>query len=155
MLILGIDPALSCGWALLDGQRRVASGTWRLNATSRKESDGVRFLRLQRHLEALHEERLQLVAYEEVRRHAGTAAAHLYGGCVAVVALVCESRGVPLVSVPVGRVKKLATGKGNADKAAMIAAAKTRFLVDVGTDDEADALFIALAAQEDLCSSTS
>jgi Holliday junction resolvasome RuvABC endonuclease subunit len=146
MLILGIDPALSCGWALLDGERRVASGVWRLNETSRKESDGVRFLRLRRHLIAALEERVELVAYEEVRRHMGTSAAHLYGGCVATIASVCEEHGVPVTSVPVAHVKQQATGKGNADKAQMVAAARERFSIEPSTDDEADALFVALTA---------
>ena len=64
--------------------------------------------------------------YEEVRRHAGTDAAHVYGGLMATLTAWAELRGVPYQGVPVGTIKQHATGKGNATKEAMIAAARAR-----------------------------
>ena len=64
--------------------------------------------------------------YEEVRRHVGTDAAHVYGGLMATLTAWAELRGVPYEGVPVGTIKRHATGKGNAGKAAMIAAARAR-----------------------------
>ena len=60
--------------------------------------------------------------FEEVRRHAGTDASHIYGGLMATLTAWAELRGVPYEGVPVGTIKRHATGKGNADKAAMVAA---------------------------------
>ena len=90
-----------------------------------------------------------VLGYEEVARHAGTTAAHVYGGLVAVITSVCEERGVPYSGQPVASVKRHATGKGNAPKPAMIGAALASWGVYVG-DDEADALFVADALRAGL-----
>jgi Holliday junction resolvasome RuvABC endonuclease subunit len=50
-------------------------------------------------------------------------------------------RGIPYQGVPVGSIKKHATGKGNASKEMMIAAAKARGFRPAD-DNEADALAI-------------
>jgi len=49
--------------------------------------------------------------------------------------------------VPVGTIKRHATGKGNADKAAMMAAARARGF-SPADDNEADAIAILLWALE-------
>ena len=49
--------------------------------------------------------------------------------------------------VPVGTIKRFATGRGNADKAAMVAAMKARGF-NPADDNEADALAILLWAIE-------
>ena len=88
--------------------------------------------------------------FEEVRRHVGTDAAHLYGGFLATLTSWCEQQGIAYQGVPVGTIKKHATGKGNAGKAEVIAA--MRVLGHPVTDDnEADALALlhwAIATQE-------
>lgn len=142
MTILGIDPGTRCGWALIRDGRHVASGVWNLRAM-RHEGGGMKFLRLRRYLE----EALQgvdAVAYEEVRRHLGVDAAHVYGGIVGQIGAVCEERAVPYRGVHWGTAKKHATGKGNADKAAMVAAFCAVVGRDPEDDNEADALFVAL-----------
>lgn len=48
-----------------------------------------------------------------------------------------------LVVVPPAQLKKFATGRGNADKAAVVSAVVRRWRVDVNTDDEADAYALA------------
>jgi len=83
----------------------------------------------------------QAVFFEEVRRHAGTDAAHVYGGLLATLTAWCEEADIPYMGVPVGAIKKHACGKGNADKLAMIAAAQTRGW-NPADDNEADALWI-------------
>lgn len=147
MLILGIDPGTKCGWALLRDGERVASGVWDLKS-KRHEGGGMRFLRARTYMsEAL--QGVDAVAYEEVARHAGTAAAHVYGGLVAVLQAECEQAGIPYRGIPVGTVKKRATGKGNAGKPAMVAAAVEQWGA-VADDNEADALWIAMVLTEDL-----
>ena len=91
----------------------------------------------------LFRSRITALAYEEVRRHAGTDAAHVYGGIVAQVSAECEEVGVPYEAIPVGTVKKAATGNGSASKESMVGAANARWGIEVETDDEADALWIA------------
>lgn len=145
---IGIDPGTYCGWAVLDHEgRRLASGTWDLSPR-RHEGGGMRYVRARRYLvELLDAYPGAQIGYEEVRRHAGTSAAHVYGGIVAMISAVCEERVVPYCPVPVGTAKKLATGKGVASKDAMVLASRARWGDDaprgLGEDDEADALWIA------------
>jgi Holliday junction resolvasome RuvABC endonuclease subunit len=77
-------------------------------------------------------------------------AAHAYGGFMAHLTAWCEHHQIPYQGVPVGTIKKHATGKGNASKDEMIAAMKA--LGHSPTDDnEADALALlhyALTQQE-------
>jgi crossover junction endodeoxyribonuclease RuvC len=146
---IGIDPGTHCGWAVLDPQGgRVASGTWNLSP-KRHEGGGMRFVRLERYVaELLDTYPGAHVAYEEVRRHMGTDAAHIYGGIVATIARLCEVHALPYTGIPVGTIKKLATGKGNAIKVAMMEAAESRWFWPVANDNEADALWVADALRE-------
>ena len=151
--LIGIDPGTACGWAILDSNgNRIASGTWDLRPR-RHEGGGMRYLRVRQYVEALlaTPAGVRALAYEEVRRHAGTDAAHVYGGIVAMIAAVCQERGVPYVGIPVGTIKRAATGKGNASKDEMMQAAGKRWPTAIGCDDnEADALWIASALRVEL-----
>jgi len=146
--IIGIDPGTACGWAVLreeDGER-VASGVWDLRPR-RHEGGGMRYLRVRRYLRELLEAYPPVeVAYEEVRAHLGVDAAHVYGGIVAAVTGLCEEVEVPYEGVPVATIKRTATGKGNAAKPAVKAAAVTRW-GEVADDNEADALWVAEVAR--------
>jgi hypothetical protein len=85
--------------------------------------------------------------YEQVRRHAGTDASHLYGGWLAILEVWCEQNAVAYAGVPVGTINKHATGKGNASKAMMIDAARSKGYSPTD-DNEADAIAILLWAIE-------
>lgn len=146
MIVVGIDPGTWCGWAVLDGETRLASGVWDLRPR-RHEGGGMRYLRTRHLFSELLGQKPVLVGYEEVRRHMGVDAAHVYAGIVSSIVTVCEEQKVPYTAIPVGTVKKLATGKGNAKKDAMIKAAEQKFAPhEVVDDNEADALWIAVAA---------
>ena len=150
MIVIGIDPGTACGWSVLRDGQHVASGTWDLSS-KRHEGGGMRYLRFRRYFrELLAGLDSPAVAYEEVRRHAGTSAAHVYGGIIAVLASECEELQVPYQSIPVATVKRKATGKGNASKGMMIEAARKRWGAQVQTHDEADALWIAVCLTDDL-----
>ncbi len=82
---------------------------------------------------------LEGVWFEEVRAHAGTIAAQVYGGFLATLTTWCEERAIPYEGVPVGTIKRFATGKGNASKADVIAAVR-RLGFSPADDNEADAL---------------
>ena len=92
----------------------------------RFDGGGMRYLRFTNWLTEI--DRLSgpisAIWFEEVRRHAGTDAAHVYGGLMATLTAWAELRGIPYEGVPVGTIKRHATGKGNAPKDAMIAAAR-------------------------------
>ena len=68
-----------------------------------------------------------------------------YGGFLAHLTAWCEERELPYEGVPVGTIKRFATGKGNAGKDAVIAAIKARGF-NPTDDNEADALAILLWA---------
>lgn len=114
----------------------------------------MRFLRLRAYLrEVLDRFPPDLVAYEEVRMHRGVDAAHIYGGIVAVLVEECETRKIPYSAIHYAKAKKVATGKGNADKAAMVAAAAARWpRAEAYDDNEADARWIAEAAAKEYAS---
>ena len=125
--VLALDLGTTTGWALRGRDGGITSGTMTFKP-SRFEGGGMRYLRFRRWLDevAALAGCLARVVFEEVRAHAGTDAAHIYGGFLGQLTAWCEERGVPYEGVPVGTIKRFATGKGNADKAAMVAAMQAR-----------------------------
>jgi hypothetical protein len=85
--------------------------------------------------------------FEEVRRHVGTDASHVFGGFLAPLTACGELRGVPYEGVPVGTWKRRVCGKGNANKAAVISAMRARGF-NPSDDNEADALAVLIWALE-------
>ena len=137
--ILTLDLGTATGWALrVTGV--VTSGTQSFKP-GRYEGGGMRYLRFTRWLNEVLVSvgSIDALYFEEVRRHVGTDAAHVYGGLLAHLTAWCESQGIPYQGVPVGTIKKHATGKGNADKASMIAAMRAKGYAPAD-DNEADAL---------------
>jgi Holliday junction resolvasome RuvABC endonuclease subunit len=61
--------------------------------------------------------------------------------------LACEDAGLPWTVIHLSKLKKNATGKGNATKQEMIEAAKVRFGLELD-DNAADALFAACYASD-------
>ena len=145
-MILALDLGTKTGWAFGDAGILI-SGVWNLKG-SRFEGGGMRFLRFQGFLAEVHKNRkVTKIVYEEVRRHAGTDAAHVYGGLQATLTSWAEEMGIPYESVPVGTIKKFWTGKGNANKAAMIAEAERRG-IKAEDDNETDAVALLTYAME-------
>lgn len=116
---------------------------------NRFEGGGMAFLRFNHWLSELAESSgpITAVFFEEVRAHAGTLAAHVYGGFLAHLEAWAEFRDVPYQGVPVGTIKRFIAGKGNADKQTVIAAVKARGFAPAD-DNEADAISILLWAIE-------
>jgi len=92
------------------------------------------------------------LAYEEVRRHLGTDAAHLFGALTSAVQEACVLMGVPYMGIPVGTIKKVATGKGNARKKLLQAAADARWPVNGYhyEEDEADGIWTSEALRVEI-----
>lgn len=147
MSVLFLDLGSNMGWALRTGGV-TASGTWPLKA-NRFEGGGMRFLRLRWNLDEIARNTpVKAMYYEEVRRHQGVDAAHVYGGMWGMVTSWCEDNKIPYEGVPVQAIKKFVTGKGNATKEAVIAAVKS-FGFNPADDNEADALALMLLKLED------
>uniref|UniRef100_UPI0011F302E8 crossover junction endodeoxyribonuclease RuvC n=1 Tax=Siccirubricoccus phaeus TaxID=2595053 RepID=UPI0011F302E8 len=146
--VLALDLGTTTGWALRGQDGAITSGTVTFRP-SRFEGGGMRYLRFRGWLGELAglTGGLTRIAFEEVRSHAGTDAAHLYGGFLAHLSAWCEERGVAYEGVPVGTIKRFATGRGNADKAAMIAAVRARGFAPAD-DNEADAIALLLWATD-------
>lgn len=146
--ILALDLGSSTGWALGAHTNRIISGTVSFRP-SRYEGGSIRYLRFRSWLDQLASDsrNLHAVYFEEVRRHMGTDAAHLYGGFLATLTAWCEQREIPYQGIPVGTIKRFIAGKGNADKKAVIAAVKARGY-SPADDNEADAIAILLWAIE-------
>ena len=140
--ILALDLGTTTGWALRPADGQIVHGFVSFRP-QRFEGGGMRYLRFKRWLTELKNITgdIHSVCFEEIRRHAGVDAAHVYGGLMATLTTWCEHHNIPYQGVPVGTIKKHATGKGNASKDEVIAA--MRALGHPVTDDnEADALAI-------------
>jgi hypothetical protein len=142
--ILALDLGTTTGWAAQPAEGRIESGNVSFRP-SRYEGGGIRYLRFRAWLDTIAADLKQVSAiyFEEVRRHAGTDAAHIYGGLLATLTAWCEQHLVAYQGVPVGTIKRFIAGKGNADKTAVIAAVQARGFTPKD-DNEADAIAILL-----------
>ena len=149
--ILALDLGTTTGWALRGSEARITSGSQSFKP-QRFEGGGMRYLRFKRWLTEIKQcnAGIDQVVFEEVRRHAGVDAAHAYGGFMGQLTAWCEHHQIPYQGVPVGTIKKHATGKGNASKDEMVASARARGHAPTD-DNEADALALlhwAIETQE-------
>lgn len=134
--ILALDLGTQTGWALYH-QGKIVSGSKDLKPR-RHEGGGMRYVRFRREfLEKFAA--VKEICFEDVCRHKGTDAAHIYGGLMATLTAFCEEKSIPYSSIGVGTIKKHWTGKGNANKATMIKTAQERGFNPID-DNEADAL---------------
>jgi len=101
----------------------------------------MRYLKFQAWLEGVHDRTgFQLAAYEMPHMRGGHSTTVLIGLETRLHGF-CADKGVNHKSVHSSSIKKHATGKGNASKEMMIAAAEDAFNKSGLTDDEADALW--------------
>ena len=150
--ILSLDLGTTTGWALRSRDGSIVSGSQSFKP-QRFEGGGMRYLRFVRWLsevavpdeteegqvKRVNDTLLDQIVFEEVRSHAGVDAAHAYGGFMSHLTSFAERHAIPYEGVPVGTIKKHATGKGNANKLMMITAMQALGHNPVD-DNEADAL---------------
>jgi len=140
MKILSIDPATNCGWAFSDGT--LSWGTWDLS-TRRDESGGMKLIRLKSKLNAFLSNGVNLLVFEAARN----AMPKMQGALVhqarlqGVIELWCQENGIEYRGYSPNEIKKHATGKGNANKEAMLSSARAKF-GEVSDDNAADALWL-------------
>lgn len=142
MKILSIDQASKCGWAISN----EVYGLWDLS-TRKDEDIGMKLIRFRNKLkEVCAAEEVTMIVYEGISgQHKGPIihSAKL----VAIIETFCKDNDINYASVSSKEVKQFATGKGNANKEAMIEA--SRKYGYTGDDDNiADALHIWNWAQE-------
>lgn len=145
-VLLALDLGTTTGWAMRTTDGVVTSGAATFKP-GRYDGGGMRYMRFRGWLDELRRcaGDIQSIHFEEVRRHAGVDAAHIYGGFLATLTGWCEHRVIPYQGVPVGTIKKFIAGKGNADKQAVIDAVRARGF-SPADDNEADAIAILLWA---------
>ena len=138
--ILCLDLGTQMGYAVITSGGFILSGSVNLN-TDRFSGGGMRFLKFKQWLQDINRvaDPIDVIYFESVSRHLGTHAAHTYGGFWATLTAWCEQEKIPYEGVPVGKIKKFATGRGRANKQVMIDAAKKRGH-DPVDDNEADAI---------------
>jgi hypothetical protein len=150
--ILSLDLGTTTGWALRSRDGSIVSGRQSFKP-QRFEGGGMRYLRFTRWLSEIavsdeteegqvkhvNDTLLDQIVFEEVRRHVGVDAAHAYGGFMSHLTSFAERHAIPYEGVPVGTIKKHATGKGNANKLMMITAMQALGHNPID-DNEADAL---------------
>lgn len=155
--LLALDPGTRCGWAVAEGGQIVNSGTWLL-APPRGASPGVRYLLLLARMDEVlfAYPKLSLVV-AEAAHHRGGAATEYAAGVITHAQSWCardyndatRKQTIEFLTLHSAKVKKLATGKGNASKEEMMAAALREWGRDYDSD-EADARWIAKAAVYEL-----
>jgi hypothetical protein len=138
--LLALDLGQKTGWAVHNTDGAIASGTVEFKP-SRWEGGGMVYLPFRAWVQEVDETAggIGAVYFEEVRSHRGVAAAHAYGGFLAHLTAWAEDNKIPYAGVPVGAIKRHATGNGKANKEAVIAAVRALGF-DPADDNEADAL---------------
>lgn len=137
MKVLSLDIASTTGWALT----KDIYGTWDFK-TRKDESMGMKLIRFKAKLKEIHElENIDIMIYE---RPAGKHASSIIhqSKLIAILEQFCEENGIDYRSYSATELKKFATGKGNAGKPAMIAAAKEKYDYEGNDDNEADAIIM-------------
>ena len=94
VVTLGLDLGTTTGWALHWSAGGVeASGVWNLHPP-RTGASGYRYREFDVLVRgAIISQNVNLVAYEDVKAHAGTLAAHVYGGFLAILEVACGDLG--------------------------------------------------------------
>lgn len=150
-MIVGFDTATKTGWAIYDNGKIIESGVARFEK-SRTESNGMVFFRFRMWVRdlllRLGPQNIQAVFFEAAHfRGAGT---ELLLGFQTRVQEVCATLGIEHSGVHSGTLKKWACGHGKADKAQMIIKAKEYLGREPETDDEADAVLLAVYGAEQI-----
>lgn len=149
MNILALDMAIKTGWATFYNHN-IKSGVQEFGL-QRGESGGMRFLRFRAWLKTMKEfcpGKLDLIVYEQAH-HRGGAATQLCVGMVTEALAFAADIGVETMPVHTGTLKKWATGKGNAGKEEIKAAAIKKGYLPID-DNEADACMLLEYAMESL-----
>ena len=151
---IGLDLGSKLGWAIRSGDS-LKSGVRHVRETVLKNPEGERFLTILRFFRSLLEDGMKssqspvkdgVVFYENVEflaQRNGLYQPRLYFGIRGILLAECHRLGIEVQPLRVQAVKQQATGRGNADKDAMMRAAHATWPEQrVVEYDQADALWI-------------
>ena len=146
--ILALDLGSTTGWALRNDRCRILHGTAEFRPT-RFEGGGMRYLRFERWLDETRKIAggIDAVYFEEVRRHVGTDAAHVYGGFLATLTAWCEEQSIPTRACRSAPSSVTPAARAMPTSRRVIAAIRERGF-EPADDNEADAIAILLWAIE-------
>jgi Holliday junction resolvasome RuvABC endonuclease subunit len=140
--ILALDVATKTGFCT-----ETASGVWDFNL-KRDESSGMRLIRFKSKLkELIALEEISLIVFERsqgMHQNAVITQSELHG----CLKLYCEENKIEYRAFSPGEIKKFATGKGNANKDAMIKAVVEKYGKTPKDDNEADAIHLFHLAKD-------
>ncbi len=140
-MILALDLATLTGYAVGGDGFPPRGGTINLKP-AKGETDAVRFLRLTQHLKRIiKEHEITEIYFEKVDFIVSTRQGHLWGGYWSYLLGVAHANKLTCTGINVKKLKKYATGNGNAKKEQMIQAAIAKGWRPQD-DNEADALWI-------------
>ena len=144
MKILAIDQASTSGWCV----SKDIHGTWDFK-TRKDESSGMKGLRFRAKLKEVCElEGIELIVYERIAGFHKNSIIHA-AKMVAIIETFCEESGIEYRAYSATEIKKYATGKGNANKEAMIQACIDKYGINPIDDNEADAVHLWYLANEE------
>lgn len=144
--VLALDLATTTGWAV-DASGIVTSGSQCFRRFEgarlrRAQHIGEPFASFHRWLaEKIRTDKPDVIVYEEAGFFKSVTAVRIAYGLRGILYAQAAARALPVTGYAPAAVKKHWTGKGNAQKPAMIAAARRRHPeIDLTDDNEADAL---------------
>jgi hypothetical protein len=153
--VLALDMATTTGWALREGG--ATTHGVQLFELKRGESPGMRYIRFRRWLEEIGA-RADIIVYENTVHSPGAIAREIATGFATRVHEYCATRDIDYTGVWPSTLKKWTTGKGNAKKPDMLAAAIRRGWVEPAADlddNEVDAIALLHHALEEIVPTTS
>jgi Holliday junction resolvasome RuvABC endonuclease subunit len=149
MKILALDLASTTGFAL-SANGVITHGAQKFGDPKLKDSpafpEGARFVRFQRWLrDRIATDKPDAIVYEEPMGNFKSAhARNVVVGLRGILLMTAAYYEIPTTGVAQTKLKKFATGKGNAKKADMIAAAARHWPDEVFADDNAADAFLLL-----------
>jgi Holliday junction resolvasome RuvABC endonuclease subunit len=146
MKILALDPATKTGWAHTCGK----SGVWDFSL-KKDETVGVKFLKLRKQLtEIFLAEGIDLVVMEVPRGFGHHNALVSHSKFCGAIEDFCAENGIQHKGYSATKIKKSATGKGNANKKKMVSLAHKEFPnITIEDDNHADALWLLELAKKE------
>lgn len=149
-MFLTLDLGAKTGYCLFaydKGDTEIIESGTKNFKTRMSESLGKRFVLFRNWLgNVLKKYNVDAVFYEHVYAHSGTQAAHIYGGFLYHLAVLCDDWNVKLHGIGVCEIKKAATGYGRASKQQVMDAVR-KYSSNLTDDNEADAIAIMLAVK--------
>jgi len=136
---MALDLGSQLGWATFDEPDAYHWGTVVLTDEAHLTGHAESVMALRSLLDWTNPVR---IAFESVRGHRGTSAAHRYGALVGALAAWAKEHGVGLFGASPQAIKRHATGNSRASKSDMMNAAMAKWGKRFEFDDAADARWL-------------